>query len=81
MIKNCKYYAQCTTQNIVKLSSRNLLILAIKTGYHSLITFIFRLYRTELMDPQIFTEHGMNTKKALEIPLITIGSVLATFLF
>ena len=33
------------------------------------------------MDPQIFTEHGMNTKKDLEIPLITIGSVPATFLF
>ena len=37
MIKNCKYYAQCTTQNIVKLSNRNLLILAKKTGIHSFI--------------------------------------------
>ena len=27
------------------------------------------------MDQQIFTEHGMNTKKDLEIPLITTGLV------
>ena len=29
------------------------------------------------MDQQIFTEHGMNTKKDLEIPLITTGLVVA----
>ena len=33
------------------------------------------------MDRQIFTEHGMNTKKDLEIPLITIGSVLDIVFF